>query len=934
MMSASWTILLGLALAGAAMPSAKWLGQDGHDYIDLGEAKQPSEVQDIHIALAGLPPERTIVKVVVYAEGGNEWQINGPTNFFPAVLRRVPKSRTADLFIEPVRKETGRKFAIHLTFDNNQTVEIPLRGGKADPHVRRPDVAVVARWVVQERQDLVGPGPSVGPDGIQDVRLALSRLSPKLEIKSVGLEGPAGLRWESGMNLHGYHNAELIRNAKDRTQADFLFQPERNLSGQTLRLTVTYANDRTDTTTVRAGLSEPTRAMPPVALPTLSTHQITGRWLGQDGSQVTGPGDVHVALAGLPTGRVIAAAVLSDAIRGLWVYRSSDRFKLDPEPGESPLVLRRGADRGHADLFFPPYRDESGTTLTLRLIFADGDMAIAQIAGGACDPTRRVAGIAPTSIVAKPGDDLNDLANRFGTVKLLAGTYRLSRPLVLNHPVALIGVPGAIVQFAQGPGEPPWTTAIKVHCGQTTLQGFAVRFDGPVRWNQSVSYGPAVIGTTDMLDNGHNELKVGLTFSHLDLETPLAANPGGWEDALRLMRLTNAKSGRIEGNILRGGVIELFDGPWQVLNNDYRGTVPGTFTSAVVATHYTYDLVVRGNRARPVGPSGKTWRFLVMVQYGTNDLIENNTIEAIGARDDDTIPWANAPEIILTEAYHVHFEGKLSALSPDGRLIRIAQPMGRTPQSGDVVSVLDGPHAGQWRRIAQVINPSTYLLDEPLPQKVDVISIATGFINETIQGNTIDTRGGSKADNLVLPGNHFGTKVRNNRLLGGNHAFRISACPTESPVFWGWSHAPFFGLLIEGNTFEDSEAGGVLGVEHSQYNKTNQGRTYMTLTLRENTIRWTEPFLSRLARGGAKGPPPGLVVGYRPSLDPGELVVTAEGNRLEAPASAPRTSALVVHAALLNGRRTVDQTVALPPAGASASGRARDPDSRQSVRNR
>ena len=53
---------------------------------------------------------------------------------------------------------------------------------------------------------------------------------------------------------------------------------------------------------------------------------------------------------------------------------------------------------------------------------------------------------------------------------------------------------------------------------------------------------------------------------------------------------------------------------------------------------------------RSDGPSGKTWRFLVMTWFSADDVVEGNTIEQVGSRDDDTIPWSNEPEIILTEA--------------------------------------------------------------------------------------------------------------------------------------------------------------------------------------------------------------------------------------------------------------------------------------------
>ena len=184
---------------------------------------------------------------------------------------------------------------------------------------------------------------------------------------------------------------------------------------------MTYANGLTDSATLRGGRCAARMPMPRRPLPGLAPNAIAGQWLGQDGGPGSAPGDVHVALTGLPTERVPAAVVLSDAIRGLWVYRADDRVRLEPGPYEMPLGYSLGADRSRADLHFAPYRDETGTTLTLRLIFQGGETAVAQFAGGACDPSRRVSAPSPSSVVARPGDDLNDLANCFGTVKLAPG---------------------------------------------------------------------------------------------------------------------------------------------------------------------------------------------------------------------------------------------------------------------------------------------------------------------------------------------------------------------------------------------------------------------------------------------------------------------------------------------------------------------------------
>ena len=47
--------------ARSAGLSARWLGQDGHDYVGPNERLAPSDIQDIHIAIAGLDPGREVV---------------------------------------------------------------------------------------------------------------------------------------------------------------------------------------------------------------------------------------------------------------------------------------------------------------------------------------------------------------------------------------------------------------------------------------------------------------------------------------------------------------------------------------------------------------------------------------------------------------------------------------------------------------------------------------------------------------------------------------------------------------------------------------------------------------------------------------------------------------------------------------------------------
>ena len=210
------------------------------------------------------------------------------------------------------------------------------------------------------------------------------------------------------------------------------------------------------------------------------------------------------------------------------------------------------------------------------------------------------------------------------------------------------------------------------------------------------------------------------------------------------------------------------------------------------------------------------------------------------------------------------------AFSADGKVVRVGRPQGGDVQPGDVVAILDGPAAGTMaarRRMCWTRRPTcstSRCRRSPTPSP-----ICQGFVSEVFEGNRIDIRGGRRSDGFVLAGNHFGTRVVGNHLLGGGLAWRMMACPTESPVIWGWSHVPFLGGVVEGNMLEDTEQGGEVGVEHSIAIKTNKGRTYMSMQLRDNVVRWSEPFLARRrpprgAEGAAGGPDGGLPAVGRP----------------------------------------------------------------------
>lgn len=888
-------------------PSGRWVGQDGHDFVGPNSALAPSDIEDIHIELAGLP-ESPIVRAVIRPLGGGEYQFGGPHGPWKAHILQQKASTKADVYLEPDRAETGRPYSFELTFENGQRVQFDVKGGRADPGKRKAGASMTAAWKGQGADDEVGPTPNVGPDGLVDARIELKRLSPQRELHSIRIEsGRGGAVWESGVNPAARPTAELLRDPKDPATGYLLFQPTTDLAGKVLTLTATYAGGAVDRTTLRAGRVDPKARVVDKSLPRASELALSSEWQGQ-GFELPDGLDGHgvaVRLNKLPQ-ETWVAAVLTDRVGGVWSWKANESVSLEGIGDAKPLVVQRSRVPGQVTLGFEPIRDESNAPLSLRLIQSDGSTRIATIEGGAADPLRRVPHPTGPERAITPSDDLHSAVSASCILRLAEGIYRLTRPLELSKPIQLIGQRGTVLEFAQPPGAEPWSAALKIHTGGVALESLAVRFAGPVRWKSDVSFGPAVIGSTDNTDPPHRNPIINLTFRGLDLDSPPASTP--WEEAPRLIRIASGQGGRIENCKLRGGIIELFRGPWTVVGNTYRGTPQNTYTYAVISAHDTRDLIVERNTIAPEPGSGKTWRFLVLTGSCFETRVASNTVSGIGPRDLDKLENANAPEIILTENYTVRFEGRPRRVGAGGRLVALSQEQGEPIRPGDVLAILTGKGAGSYRRVDHVIAPAVIWLDSAIPSDASAVSVAGGLVNTVIRENTVDSRGSTAAANLVLVGNLFGLDVIENHLLGAGEAFKITAAPTERPRHWGWTHAPCFGARIEGNRIEDAARGARFAVEHSQAIKSNSGRVYGSGIVRGNSLVWSESFAAR-SRRSKEMVPPGLVLGDSGGHDPGELVVTLESNTANGPRGAR------VHSATIDGTKVENRTIPWPRDG-------------------
>ncbi len=123
--------------------------------------------------------------------------------------------------------------------------------------------------------------------------------------------------------------------------------------------------------------------------------------------------------------------------------------------------------------------------------------------------------------------------------------------------------------------------------------------------------------------------------------------------------------------------------------------------------------------------------------------------------------------------------------------------------------------------------------------------------------------------------------VKNNEVNGAGTAFAISAFASETPGVWGWSHVPAFGVTFAGNRIANSPRSAHLNVFHNEYNKLNKGRVYMTVTVQNNEVIWSDAFLKSRPRD-PKTPLAGITFGEPGSIDPGELIVTERDDHVSA----------------------------------------------------
>ena len=512
--------------------------------------------------------------------------------------------------------------------------------------------------------------------------------------------------------------------------------------------------------------------------------------------------------------------------------------------------------------------------------------------------------------------------------------YSGNHALVLDRPISLEGESGATLKINAetklvSGNYQVYDDSILISSSHVQIKGLKIDFDKAVYHDADSRIGEknlrAVIGIVSP-NAGASDFKTQLvnirlvgneivgpftTTENNASASTLQSGTVGIPQESPLIR-TKYASGIIEGNIIRGGTVDLELGPWTVVKNSFRGPkgsllhdsnfdtdgkqIPAYVIDLIKLTS-ARDVVVESNEAYMPAASGdqkqqRAYRFVLMkndLGAATNLRIEGNTIgSGIGRRMDDSknqelsespasgtyAELTNYPEIILSENYGMNYEGETIKIEADRRILQLPSPetsrRGWSIKAGDVVAILEGPFAGQFRVVAQVFLPggvndanwkttaTVLILQEPLPGTEDtmVVSVTQGTKNLDVVENSIDLKN-TTSHAIVLSGNEYDVLLKGNTIEGdykyvtdGNHiyeyqkAMRLEAhsnrksdppaagyvAPNPLPSKH-WSRLPMFGLYVVDNVIKNVQGGIIISTaDQTGYDTATatSGRVYMS----------------------------------------------------------------------------------------------------------
>jgi hypothetical protein len=111
-------------------PTARWIGQDRQDFVQVGSAQGPNGVQDIHIRLTGLSPKKEIKQLrIISRVPPRAWRLDpSGSPDWSLVVQRANAASIADVYFEPPSGDLmDRELQLTLTYGDDSTEKLTCK---------------------------------------------------------------------------------------------------------------------------------------------------------------------------------------------------------------------------------------------------------------------------------------------------------------------------------------------------------------------------------------------------------------------------------------------------------------------------------------------------------------------------------------------------------------------------------------------------------------------------------------------------------------------------------------------------------------------------------------------------------------------------------------------------------------------------------------
>ena len=191
--------LQSLTFGGAVVASAQWIGQDQHDFVQVGAVQAGNGIQDVHIRLAGLQKQKGIKQLRIVLRTPPRAWVMDPSDSpnWRLMVQRPANSGTADIYFEPPAADLqDKELQLTVTYEDDSTEKLTCVGkSHTSDQLKMGGVATEGGTAKAGEQRVtvdLGSGDMIRGTlvGMTDDALTLStKWDPKLQVPLLQVQG-------------------------------------------------------------------------------------------------------------------------------------------------------------------------------------------------------------------------------------------------------------------------------------------------------------------------------------------------------------------------------------------------------------------------------------------------------------------------------------------------------------------------------------------------------------------------------------------------------------------------------------------------------------------------------------------------------------------------------------------------------------------------